>query len=636
MRRSSSKITLLVLGLLLLVGSASYLLIVRHRARNSPESVYKTSGPTQSKDQHNSSDSSVTAHSSTEVKKPPRVLLAELLKRHAGDAFLAEREFGIPFDSPDSHSKSGREFWSFISELKLCLGDEAVPTLRAIMDEAESTAWKNCYLCMIVALKDPGSEPMLATWSKDVNLPISQRMIAIYGLGEIGTPSSWQTFQEIWPDIKRGKLASNLLEDLRWGAFAAMSAFGKQGAPMLLDEVRSLMNEGHADICWIYLNMVHGADPGQLVRLAKEGPTQNIRNAAIVALGEDLASPQSLNTFLDLMLHDANPQTRQRSMAQLTVKLRMGSFTFKHSPEALQQILSGYQSLPTELQLALHLDPAASNLLPDTLGQFAAAPAIASSEGFIRYLVGAGLASDPSTHSLLARQLLEHWEQGILAGALETFNERGTGFTDPELAATLAKMATDLSFTAASGQAWEILSKGPPDVRQEALRRASAAYWEQSENDKVLTIDRLRRAGPDAGPVLLELLKQESFPLPRMELASALLASGQASGPPSPELRANVTQALSPVLSGESDAGIRYINQTGSRDSLDKFAALVRDYYSKCGSSAQIPEIKSFPDRLFIPQEMIDGDPENVTMIRDKLREVILQSVDEIRRRESQ
>jgi hypothetical protein len=68
---------------------------------------------------------------------------------------------------------------------------------------------------------------------------------------------------------------------------------------------------------------------------------------------------------------------------------------------------------------------------------------------------------------------------------------------------------------------------------------------------------------------------------------------------------------------------------------LDRFAALVRDYYVNCGTLQQVHEIKSFPDRIFIPQKMIDADPDNVAYIKERLRHAALQAVDELRLRDS-
>jgi hypothetical protein len=626
----------LILALVIVLGIIAYLATIDRRSQYLPVSASTPSGVTKAKQSPTGPGASVPAPTLPEGKKSPRSLLCELLERHAGQAFLAGRELDIPYEPPDSH-REWREFWSFISELKLSLGEEAVPTLKALVEESESSGWKNLYLAMIVALKDPQSEPLLVSWSKDPQLPISQRMRAIYGLGMVGTPSSWEAFKELWPEIKRGKPDSNLLESLRWGAFTAMGAFGKQGATMLLEEVQYLNDHGHPDICGLYLSLARDADPSQLEKLAREGSSANLRRSAMNTLSENLASAGSLNVFMGLILQDSSPELRQLSAARLAVKMRMGRFSFENSPEALERIIANYKTLPAELQLALHLDPAARKLVPDTLEQFAATPAAGGSDWWMRYLLGAGFAADASTHPKLAQHILYHWKEGALSGARETFFEKGNEFTDPDLAAVIAKMATDPEFKESSGLAWEVLSKGPPEVRQESLRQASAAYWGQSENDKLVMIGHLSRGGPDAQAVLLGLLKQESLPVPRIELASTLLASGLGSGQQSLELRNQVAQDLAPVLRGESEAGIRYITShpQGLMKGLDNFAALVRDYFSRCGSSAQISEIKNFPDRLFIPQKMIDGDPENALFIRDKLREVVLQSVDEIRRRES-
>lgn len=634
--RSSRIRWALILGATVLVGGSALWLSRASWTGSSQSPSAPASGPG-SKATRVGQDPPKAIPGPSDGVKSPRARLTDLIKRHASDTFIVERGIGIPFQPSDSRQKAYREFWDFISELKMTLGNEATPTLKAMMEEAESSTWKNLYLSVIVGLKDPENLPMLVSWSKAPDLETSQRMIAIYGLGELGTSSAWQAFQEVWPDIKKGKWENNLLESLRIGAFAAMGAFGKQGAEMLLREVDSLTKEGHGDVSWFFLNLVHGAEPAQLEKIAREGATQNLRHAAINALAEDLHSPASLRAFMGLMLQDSDPDIQKKAAGKLTAMLRMGWFSLQDSPEALQRIVSNYESLPAELQLALHLDPATRDLLPEKLEQFASKPAASNTDWWMRYLLGAGFASDPSMHGTLARHLLQHWKEGALAGAREAFQERVKEFSDPELSTTIVRMATDSEFSEVRGLAWDILSKGPADARQEALRKASTTYWSESENDRVRMIGQIVGSGSDARSTLLEFAKQESSTLPRIEIASALIGSGHGANDLSPEIRSQIAQDLGPILKGENDAGIRYIttHPKGLSEGLERFATLVRDYYANCGTLQQVSEIKSFPDRIFIPQKMIDADPDNVAYIKERLRNAALQAVDELRIRDS-
>jgi hypothetical protein len=622
-------------GLLLILSSILYLEFARRNHRDSTI-VFDKSGPAPKSTENSEQGKSPKGRATSAAKQTSRTLLIGLLDKHRGDAFLLERGVGIPFDLSNSKNQAWRDFWTFISEVKAQLGSDAFSTLRSFMNDAESTAYKDLFAAAIVALKDPQAEPYLTSLIKDQKAPLSHRSLAIYGLGQIGTESAWASFQQLWPELNKADYDRNLLKEIRRAGFLAMGSFGKPGAAMVIKEVESLIKDGNPTLAGHFMSYARGADPLQLERLLKESTSAAVKDGALRAMSTDLSTPATMSTMVEILLKNPNPETRQMTAFHLANALRLGNASLENSPEALERLIVTFNTLPPDLQLALYRDPAAKALLPMSIEQFAATSGIASSPSQITSLA-AIYAADPSTHGLLSQFLLAHWKEGALSGIYTGFVALGKDYSDPELAATLAKMAVDPAYKDARTDIMMILGKGPAEPRQDALRQAAVSYWAQSrEDERFAMVGQISAAGADAKPVLMNLIKQESAPMPRLEMACELLSSALGSEGDLAVIEPVVKQSLDQILKGDSDLGIQYIalHPQGFMTGLTRFSDLIKNYYSAYGTSAQIPQIRTFADRLFIPEHMMGNDVRSANFIRNQLREALLQSIDEIRRRE--
>jgi len=512
------------------------------------------------------------------------------------------------------------EFWSLVESLKRDLGPDAAAVLSDLIDEAAAPRTEQLYIALLAGLKDPAAEPRLASIASALEKSLDSRYakgLAVYGLGLLKTESAWKVALAAFEkDDSNGRSIF----------YSGLGLFGERALPFLLKEAESAKFQGNN---WAAMMWIQG--PGvrdRLWEIVESTKDNDLRGGALQALTREPDSGSVARLF-DLLDHPDRP-----SGVRVDVKGRLNSlfaaegYSLEGEPRLLAQLLARWESLAPDVRWALLCDPAVRRAKPDELS--AAAP-----PADFKYTYLHALANDPARHGQMADYVRSHLDRGSLMWSFNVLGEKN-GFTDPSLAALARAEALRLpeGKDGDQGWAWRVLSLGPSDARSEALAELSRVYdLLPREADRLRVTTEMACAGPDAGPAALNLLRKESNPTIRLDLIlTALSTPGREA-----EVRAIAAGDVDQILSGATDAGIRYAAAyPGSAwEGLNRYAELVRQVFSAYGTAADIPRIRKYFDALLVPDALRSGkngleDDE----CREWLQAGILESIDAIRAKE--
>lgn len=541
-----------------------------------------------------------------------RARLLRVLSAYLTDPMFAREYISFPIsDYPP--------FWKLVAELKESLGEAAASTLLAQIGESQSAFFKRAYTALLIGLKDPAAEPMIKGLAQDLTQDPHLRGMALYGLGLLKTESAWQTILSFKAKNPREPYIPYAIQ-------CALAQFGERAVDMLVSEATAEANSKGAGLAAHVLHLVDVS--GETLDRLLRHPVPQVRQGFYVVMGRQLTA-DGVPRFLDLAEREADERTRSLALLQLQLALRNERLEFTKAPETLAHLRSSFDRLPPEIQTALLARPEIRSEFPGRLDELLSRADIVRHPYASTNLVYA-LAADPSTHSLLARQLKEEWYGMSLYMTKEALEKRG-GFTDPTLASALVELAVDPTATKRHFSAWSMLAIGPPEARSRALEQVPQTFAAfTKEADRARFADVLRTAGPDAVPTMLNLLKREEAPVVTMELASGILAVARGGSVPSEK----IVEELGHLLRPENDIGLRYVmNQPHDfQNRMDDLAQAIRDYYGRHGDSRHIPELTKYVDNLNIPAELA-ADPRKLESVRKRLHEAALHSIDLIRAR---
>jgi len=629
-RKSAS----LILGVALLLGSFIYVEFIRGRSAGvggSPRpdgSRLKGPSPGGTAAIPAAAPEKEKSAAETERPKDPKARFLALLKKHRGSAWFSSRSVGVPF-SPR------RDLWEFFAKVKKELGDDCVPTLVALSETSESEFYQQFYLAILAGVKDPRAEGKLRALAGDRSLNPALRDLGVYGLGLLGTDSAWAAMKQIWAGIHEES------PRFRSTAYAALGHFGNRGAEIIVKDALSQVSKGNIQSGAGLLWNVRGADQKVLEELIKENPSVHVRRGAIFSLSTELDSSR-LSLFTDLITTSPDPETRKAALEQLSVALRFSYQSLGKFPENVAQLVANYAALPPELQIALHADLTIRDKLPLPLDRVLSNAGTLSPLARRNYV--SALAADPKLHSQLAAFLgregksLQDTSQ-MSSDALRSIEHRADGFSSVELGKSLGALALDPQ-DYENGATWDLLAVGPASAKAAVVDQYSTLYHAHSgETERVTVLNNIKKLGAVATPALLEVARTESYPLAKMEAARAILSipENQANLSVTEELRSVRAADWDQILEGRSTLGIQYAmtHPFGKEEGLIRFAGMVRDIYSVYGKPGQEPEIRSYADRMYIPEYIQKNDPRTAAWMRKTVRQILAQSIDEIRARES-
>lgn len=620
MREKSWFVAALLLSLILLVGGAARWMSKRDATSRTSKT---TSDP--SLDKVGSVEEKVEGASGPPDAAPSRGTLSararffRVLAKHRGDRWLAERLGGFPFN------EDYPPFRKFIDELKEVLGEEAVPTLVGLVGEAESHFFKEACLTLMAGIKDPGAEQHLNEWALDSSMDSRLRGMALYGLAMLKTESAWQTVSGFRERLNQEK------GPIPYAYYCALAKFGDRAVPMLVEDATAEATVGKKSLARFVLFSIDAADPRTLEALAKH-PVAEVRQGVVAALARTMKADQ-LPGFLDLMAQEQHPASRRSALVQLNLALRSGLLDMAGAPDVVARLRAAYETFPLDVRLSLLASPALRAELGANLKDFASSPEVETSRDLSVSLAYA-LAGEPSQHSHLARYFKEGGDRVALYYMKEALLKQGS-FSDATLGEAVAKAALDPAAEELHFAAWELLGHGPESLRDRTLEGALRSYSSiPDENSRAHYVSALRTLGSASTPALLSLLENEKSSWVKLEAVSAVLQASRGGGLVVSEER--IANTLAPFFHPENPDVARYIvnHPEGFEEGLDTYAIALSDYYSRYGTSKEIPALQKYAELLYVPPD-VTGDPERLERIRKKIQQASLQSVDEIRLRDS-
>ncbi len=365
-----------------------------------------------------------------------------------------------------------------------------------------------------------------------------------------------------------------------------------------------------------------------LLRLTEESAFPAIREGAVRALLEQ-GDAEVVSRMLDRIRTSIDGSNRATVVHALADGLREGKLP--HDPSLVTQLTADFRNLPSELQLALIVDPTIRASHPDFLLTFRP-----DGEQWRDHVWA--LATDHSGHGVLSRYLSTHQQQGALLQAFAALNRWG-GYADERISRSAAAVA--LGTTSAEGLrdfGWRMLSLGPPEDRLNALSQVPETYQRlKTDPERVKFVGSLVHAGADANGVLLTLLSGEVNPMTRLELTSAILSipGNLVNEALLSSTRRLISAELDLVLSGQTGMDMQYAfaHPRGLDHGLPRYADLVRDVFTAYGKPEQIPMIQKYAERLLAPEFVRGRDPAADKWMRHYVQERLSEGVDAIRAR---
>jgi hypothetical protein len=536
--------------------------------------------------------------------------LHRILSCYLSDPMFSQDFFGFPMgDYPP--------FWKLVAEIKAELGEAAAPTLVALIREAKSASFKRAYAGLLIGLKDPAAEHLITGLAQDLTQEPQIRGFAVYGLGLLKTESAWQAILSLKAKGPREPYVP-------YAIYCALAQFGDRAVDMLVSEASAEANSKGAGLAAHVLHLMEVS--GDTLDRLLQHPVPKVRQCFYVVMGRQL-TPEGIPRFLDNAVRETDEHTRSLALLQLQLALRNERLELTGSPDTLAHVRSNFDRCPAEIQTALLLRPEIRAEFPGRLEELLSRSDIVRHPYASINLVYA-LVADPSTHSLLARQLKEDWYGMSLYMTKEAMEKRG-GFTDPTLAAALADVAIDPQATKKHYGAWGMLAIGPREARTRALERVPQVFAELSnEADRAQYADILRVAGPEAVPTMLNLLTREEAVGVSIELATGVLALARTGAIPS----GRIVEELGRFFRPGNDIGLRYImnHPHGFQNGLEEWSRAIRDYYGQHAGPQQITELTQYVENLNIPAELA-ADPRKLESVRKHLHEAALQCIDVLR-----
>jgi hypothetical protein len=514
------------------------------------------------------------------------------------------------------------KFWALVEELKRELGPEAAGVLSDLVDEAAAPRTKEMFTALMAGLKDPAAEARLATLASVSEEDVRTRGLALYGLGLLNTDSSWKAALASW---QSGSPAG------RSNFYSGLGLFGDRAAVFLLKEAETAGSEPSKSEALAEISGPGARD--RLWEIAEASEDRALRFGAVRALVRD-SSSEAVSRLFDFIEDPNRPADRRRDVGFALGELFQRGYALDAAPGLLDRVLSRWNDLPSGLQWSLLCNPAVRQAKPDAIDTLE--PPQGRNDAYIQVM-----ASDPARQAQLAVYAASHPQDDTLRSAFGALSNQ-SGPSDPALIALVRREALRISGEddGQSAWAWSALRAATAEVRGEALRDAARLAGELSgESDRMRLVSRLFVAGPDAGPVAIDLLRKETSPMIRLELMTTALAIPGNEEQVQSLARAEIEQ----ILSGVTDAGLRYAagHPEGKDEGLDRYGELVRRVLGAYGTLEDIPKIPEYFSQLVIPPALRAGDKVSATgeynrgndYYRDRLQDDILDSIDAIRAR---
>lgn len=519
-------------------------------------------------------------------------------------------------------------FWTMIDELKQSLGEEAVPVITQLINSAEATTNKRMLISILAALKTPDSEAALLAFGTDVHADELVRGMALYGLGLLRSEKGWATIDSTWQSLDTNS-------PLRRYLYAALGEYGNRTFSILAQEARLQATSGQQGLAFQAVAFLRNVDPTQLRKLATEESNVQVRLGAVYALVGN-PSAQGAIQLLEIARTGTDKETRDSALRGLCQMIAKGEFRPSSDQEFPQLVLgSQFSQLPIELKLALYSDRDLRASLPITLKDFAVREELLKNPG-LRSIAIRTLASDPEGQAVLAQYIHEIKEQGV---AIQTFTalERIGSNVDASLSAAALAMASNSELPGGMRDfAWRIMSMASEEEKAKAVRSVGDVYKTlQTERERMDYISGVQYIGAAANQPLLDLLGKEVGPLARLELASTLLSVPGNSQ--SAAFKVNLDQRLGNELrslfTGDTTTAAQYVllHPRGIKGGLESFGQLLRHVFLVFGTERDITHIRRYADLIVFPEQISKNDPSTVEAVREYIRGISAESIDEIR-----
>lgn len=515
------------------------------------------------------------------------------------------------------------EFWDLVEQLKMELGPEAAAVIGGLVGDATGTWTKELYVALLSGLKDPAAESQLAVLASAAEGDVRSRGLALYGLGLLKTDSAWKSALAAWrADTPAGR--SNF--------YPGIALFGERAASVLFEEAESAKfdpNRAHV------LSLITGVGArDRLWELADGSKNASIRVGALQALTRE-PDPETVTKLLGQLENPDLPKDRRVDEAMVLGWVFTGKrLSLESSPQLLDRILAHWEAWPANLKWSLLCDPAIRSAKPEELDRLDAPKD--RNDAYIEALL-----SDPSRRARLVDYASSPLHNDTRMYVL-CHLEKHPGLSDPALMNLAQKETLRVTGDDAGCQywAWRALQAAPAELRAQSMKDvAQVALKLPSESDRLRLLAGLACAGPDAAPVALDLLRNETHSSVRLELVGTILSIGGHEE----ELRALARSDIDQILGGVTDPGLQYAaaHPEGKNEGISRYGAIIRQVFSAYGTPEDIPRIREYSSRMVMPEAFGGNRPpppnpeswSRADYYRGDLQEEIQNSIDAIRAR---
>ena len=511
-------------------------------------------------------------------------------------------------------------FHALVAELRAAFGSETAGLLMQAIAQSESTRFRELFVGLLAGLKDPKAEPLLEVLSRSPGMSIRARGLALYGLGLLGSDTAWDSVRGSWD-------AREEAPGLKVHAYWAMGLFGSKALPTLLEDAEIESAQGNTAYALRALLALRGNDlRPELKRLIETHSDVVVRDGALRALTAE-PDASTVKYLLDQLEQRPGAAVRQMLMRNLSGLMHTSEVPLGGDPALLSQIVTALRSAPPDVRTAMASHPEIRGAYPDILAGIGPPD---NSGDFIW-----ALASDARQQGVLAARISER--PADLVSAFAAF-QHGAYPILPVVSDAAATIALDPSSQFGLREfAWRLLELGPGEARRRALREAADQYARmENELDRMDYISSLQHAGPDAAPVLLDLLDREPNDLVQMELLHALTSiPGTLVDPDSTRrIRRRLSTRLDQLLDagGNLEPTYVFVHSGGYQDGFLRYLSVVRDLFGAYGEPRHIPQIRNFATRLTNPR-YVKINPQTRLWVRAYAQRTLLESVDVIQGR---
>lgn len=518
-------------------------------------------------------------------------------------------------------------FWDLVARIRSEFGDRTPDVLMEAISKAESERFQELYAAVLTALRDPAAEGSLRSLAADDSGHARVRAVALYGLGLIGSESSWDTVVDFWNrTMDRDESTVGLLAAVQH----TLGLYGVRALPLLVEESRRHQDGWGLQALMALKNATTSVElVAELRKLVEEPPTLPAEFGAIAALAHH-ADADTLRFLIGRALESDDRMTARMILNSIAQSNRQVPEDLYSDPGELSRILSLLAEASEAVQLdAIWLLPQVRRAMPEALESIELPE---TDMGMWVAYVRAAVA-DPSAHDRLAEMLSRNPKVLWMLDA--SFFDPAEAITNPKLLEVIENAAVDASHSQRSfNSLWKALEHAPESLRARAAARIQGEYKSlETMVDRFQYARFMHNTGPEVTPHLLDLLEWETDPLAQMELTSAIFSNPGALAADAvlTRVRARLKSQIDELLAGKGmlDPGYVVAHPGRHQEGLPKYIGLIRDLAGAFGTPEDIPAIRNFATFVTDP-EFSEADASRRKWAKDLIHRGVVESVDMI------